>query len=223
MLALIPARAGSKGVPNKNIRPLSGRPLVSHTISAASESMYIDRIVVSTDCEHIADVCRSNGAEVPFLRPKKLASDTSTSVEVVKHALDHIEGFNIVVLLQPTSPLRSGEDIDRCLELMIAANEQSCASVTASSKHPAWSYTLENGSLRPFLGKELTATRRQDLSEVVNLNGAIFATTIANFMQKSVLVSGSTVAYVMPEERSIDIDTEFDFHLASLLTSAKSP
>lgn len=221
-MAIIPARSGSKGVPNKNIRKLSGRPLVSYTISAADKSKYIDRVIVSTDCESIADVCRRSGAEVPFLRPKNLAEDTSTSVEVVKHALEAIEGFEILVLLQPTSPLRTGEDIDKCLEAMVRAKEKSCASVTESPKHPAWSYTLENGRLRPFLGGEFTATRRQDLSRVVNLNGAIFATTVEYFKQESLFVTGSTVAYVMPEERSIDIDTEFDFYLASLLISAKA-
>jgi N-acylneuraminate cytidylyltransferase len=209
VIAIIPARGGSKGLPGKNIIPVGGKPLLAWTIEAARKARYIDRLVLTSDDEAIMDVARQYGCEVPFKREARLAADDTPSMEVVFDALNHCPGYDWVVLLQPTSPLRIAEDIDMALERCVALKAPACVSVCEAEQSPYWMYTLQPGNrLSPLL--PFSATRRQDLPPVYVLNGAAYvADTPWLFNSRSFLTS-ETVAYEMPIERSLDIDTEAD-------------
>lgn len=214
VLALIPARGGSKGLPRKNVLELSGKPMIAWSIEAAKGSRYIDNVVVSTDDDEIAAVSRKHGAEVPFMRPDSLAQDGSTTIDVAVHAVKQLPDYDVLVILQPTSPLRISEDIDQTLERMIDANTTSAVSVTEPAKSPFWSYTVENdGRLATLIDEELASKRRQDLPDAYVLNGAVYATCVREMIDCHCLVTADTVAHIMPPNRSLDIDTEFDFKL----------
>jgi N-acylneuraminate cytidylyltransferase len=218
VLAVIPARGGSKGLPRKNILPLRGRPLIEWTIGAASRSGFIDRAVVSTDDPEIAALARACGGDVPFMRPAELASDEATTPEVVRHALDNLPGYDIVVVLQPTNPLRTARDIDDALDYMHGRGAPGVVSVTEPSKSPYWSFTLdERGRMTPLLGEENSRKRRQDLPPAFTLNGVIYALMTERFLSHGLLVDRSTIAYRMPVERSIDIDSEHDLQFAEFM------
>ena len=218
VLAIIPARGGSKGLPRKNVLPLAGTPLIGWSIRTANVSRYIDRVVVSTDDAEIAAIARTQGADVPFMRPAALASDTATTPVVILHALDQLPGFDIVVVLQPTNPFRSHEDVDEAIALMHWRNAPSVVSVTEPGKSPFWSFTLdENGCMTPLLGEDNARKRRQDLPRAVTLNGCIYAALTERFQQTGELVDQETLAYEMPAARSLDIDTEHDLHMAEFI------
>lgn len=211
VLAVIPARGGSKGLPGKNIRHAGGRPLLAWTAEAALASKHVDRVVLSSDDEDIMRAARECGCEVPFRRPAELASDTAASIDVVLHALDKIPGYDVVVLLQPTSPLRTAGDVDDACARMMAASAPSCVSVCRVEHSPYWMYRLDaGGTLRPLL--EPAPTRRQDLPTVYRLNGALYVARVEWLRTARQFVSAGTVAHVMPVERSLDIDTLEDFH-----------
>lgn len=210
VLAVIPARGGSKGVPGKNILPVGGRPLIGWTIAAARESVHVDRAIVSTDDEEIMAVARDEGGETPYRRAPSLATDTATSVDVVLDALERVPGYDIVVLLQPTSPLRTAADIDAALRLMIDRQAPGCVSVCEATEHP-WLMFRADGEGRldsycaPPQGSSL---RRQDLPPAYMLNGAVYAVqTVRLVGTRRFFVPGETVPYVMPIEKSHDIDT----------------
>jgi len=217
VLAIIPARGGSKGVPRKNIRELAGKPLIAWSIEAAKKSQYIDRIVVSTDDQEIAEVATQWGGEVPFLRPSELAQDSTPGIAPVLHMLSNLEpSYDLVVLLQPTSPLRTVEDIDGTIALMLNRNAKACVSVVEPDKSPYWMYTIEkNGYLHPAL--EGDYSRRQELPAVYALNGAVYAADVSWLYDKKTFLDEQTLAYIMPKERSADIDTELDFKITELL------
>ena len=207
VLALIPARGGSKGIPRKNIRLVQGRPLLAFTAEAALASRYVDRVVVSTDDEEIAQAARAAGCDVPFMRPAELASDTAGSVDVAEHALAQLPGYDVLVLLQPTSPMRTAADIDGACELF-AAGAQSCVSVCAVDEHPYWMYRIgPRARLEPLMPDACGVSRRQDLPPVYSLNGAIYIVDAQRLLQSRAFVDDDTVAYVMPAARSLDIDT----------------
>jgi CMP-N,N'-diacetyllegionaminic acid synthase len=211
VLAIIPARGGSKGLPRKNILPLAGKPLIGWTIEAVKNSKYVDRIIVSTEDNEIADISKSFGADIPFLRPKFLAQDDTPSMDVVIHAINKVSDFDYVLLLQPTSPLRTNIDIDKCIKKCILNNALSCISVVAADKSPYWMYTInQNGSVKPIL-VEKGYMRRQDLPMVYVLNGAIYFVKIDELIKTKQFVTEKSIAYIMPKTRSIDIDTELDF------------
>ncbi len=226
ILAIIPARGGSKGVPRKNIRLLVGKPLIAYSIEAALKSRYIDRVVVSTEDEEIAETARRWGAEV-IRRPKKLARDDTPTIDVIIHVLDYLrkeEKYipDIVVLLQPTSPLRTREDIDNAIEHFL--NNQDClslVSVTEFEHPPWWALKIENGYLSPIFNEEYIRMRRQDLPKAYKPNGAIFISTPKVLYEYKTFYTPKTIAYIMPPERSIDIDTEFDFLIAEFLIKKK--
>ncbi|MED1722403.1 acylneuraminate cytidylyltransferase family protein [Brevibacillus parabrevis] len=220
VLAIIPARGGSKGIPRKNIREVGGKPLLSWTIDEAKKSDFIDRLIVSTDDEEIADVARHNGVEVPFLRPKNLAMDDTPGIAPVLHALEVLPGYDYVVLLQPTSPLRQVEDIDGCIEKCVIEQAKACVSVTVAEKTPYWMYHLsENGLLKSVINIEKQFFRRQDIPPVFSLNGAVYMAD-TNWLQKTQsFLEQETVGYVMPKERSIDIDNEMDIVFFEALIS----
>lgn len=211
VLALITARGGSKGLPGKNVRPVQGRPLIAFTIAAACGAACVDRVVLSTDDDEIAQVAEACGCEVPFRRPAALASDTATSMDVVLHALDQLPRHDIVVLLQPTSPARESGDIDAAVQRLLEANAPACVSVCAAEESPFWMFSLgEHARLKPLLDTP-AATRRQDLPPVYVLNGAVYAARTDALKRMGSFLGPETVAHVMPRERSIDIDTLEDF------------
>lgn len=213
MLALIPARGNSKGIPGKNIINFVGLPLIAHTISAANLSHYIDAVVVSTDSLEIAAVAEEYGAEVPFLRPAHLAEDISKTIDAVIHALDELRfvgrEFDIMVLLQPTQPLRTEEDIDGALELFASKNCWSLLSVCEVCDHPIFIRTIgSGGETIPLLDCGSTI-RRQDLPVYYKLNGAIYINAIEE-MNESTSINDNKIAYVMKKSHSVDIDEPVD-------------
>ena len=215
ILGLIPARGGSKGLPGKNIRPLAGKPLLAWTIEAAQQSEFVDRVVLSSDDEAILDCGRRWGADVPFVRPAPLAADDTPGMAVVRHALEQLPGYDHVVLLQPTSPLRSGKDVDGAIQRLFSANAPACVSVTPAEKSPYWMYFLSGDyRLQPVLPLADRAVNRQSLPDVYVLNGAVYVAEIGWLQQSGSFLSEQTVAYLMPVERSVDIDSERDFALA---------
>lgn len=219
VLALIPARGGSKGVPRKNIKELGGKPLLAWTIEAAQQSAYIDRLILSSDDQEIIETALRWGCESPFARPGELATDDASTMDAVRHALCNIEErYDYVVLLQPTSPFRSGKDIDQCLEFCLKRNAPACVSVTECRKSPYWMYFVEdNGLMNPVVAIDKRPERRQDLHAAFELNGAIYVARTEWIASQPSFVRAETVAYVMPRERSLDIDSEKDFHLAKFL------
>ncbi|GIO07333.1 hypothetical protein J31TS6_33610 [Brevibacillus reuszeri] len=223
VLAIIPARGGSKGVPRKNIRELCGKPLIAWSIEEAKKSKYIDQIIVSTDDEEIAAVARQWGAEIPFLRPVELAQDHTPGIDPVLHALKMLPQYEYIVLLQPTSPLRSTDDIDACLEQCVEQKVDSCVSVTLTDKSPYWMYNLsENSSLIPVINTEKPILRRQDAPDVFVLNGAVYVARSTWLQQTRSFLQDKTIGYPMPKDRSIDIDTALDFLLVEILLHEKN-
>ncbi|MFJ7889401.1 cytidylyltransferase domain-containing protein [Lysinibacillus xylanilyticus] len=218
VLAIIPARGGSKGVPRKNIKELAGKPLIEWTIEEAKKSKYIDRIIVSSEDKEILQVAQKFGADVPFIRPANLAEDTTAGIEPVLHALEHFSDYEYVVMLQPTSPLRLVEDIDGCIEQLLQENAEFCVSVCEVGQSPYWMYTLDSSTkMQPLLKQQTLITRRQDLPKVYTLNGAIYLANIDLLKQTRNFITEETIAYVMPVERSYDIDTEEDFKICEYL------
>lgn len=214
VLALVPARGGSKGIPGKNIFPLGGKPLLGWTVEAAQASSNVDEIVLSTDDEAIADAGRRFGASVPFMRSASLATDESSTMDVVFDALDRLPGFGVIVLLQPTSPLRTAADIDGCLAMLHVA--PACVSVRPADDHPYLTFRVDDKhQLEPFAPlPEGQSLRRQDLPEAWCLNGAIYAADIPWLRSQRSFISSQTVGYAMSALRSIDIDTPADLRAA---------
>lgn len=226
VLALIPARAGSKRLPGKNIRQLNGKPLIAWSVHAAQRSRHIDRIVVSTDDPAIRDAALAAGAEVPFLRPASLSGDEAGTAAVVAHALDQLQDeATWLVLLQPTSPLRVAEDIDGCLSLAWHRKVTSALSVTPLDRPADLLFRLRgDGGLSGMTGDGLAAIhgrRSQDQSRIFVLNGAVYAVSIPWFRHSARLFDDATLAYEMPPDRSIDIDTSLDFRLAETLMAER--
>ncbi len=208
ILAIIPARGGSKGIKNKNIIKVNEKPLISWTIEASLNSAYISRTVVSSDDENIISVAKSLGCDTPFKRPKELAQDHTPSIDVVTHALKKLKNFDYVILLQPTSPLRDSEDIDKAIELMLEKKSKSCASVTLVKKSPYWMYKIneKNLKLTNIIKSDKEYLRRQDLPDVYALNGAIYINEVEELNKTQKLVSDKTIGYIMPHAKSLDID-----------------
>ena len=229
VLCLIPARAGSKGVPNKNIAVVAGRPLIAWTIDAARASKVVTRVVASTDSPEYADICRRHGAEVPFLRPPHLALDDVPALEPTLHALDWLAKNDryepdYLILLQPTSPLRSADDIDAALGLAVSRRADAVVSVSPVACHPYKTTLLDaQGRLKPYMDGARADARRQNLPEVFGFNGAIFLIRPAVLRINRTWYPENTVAYVMPPNRSLDIDTPWDLQLADLLVRAQGP
>lgn len=218
IIAVIPARGGSKGVPRKNIRPLGAKPLIAWTIEEAKKSRFIDRLVLSSEDEEIIEVAKKFGCEVPYKRPEELAKDDTPGIDPVIDIIKKLPGYEYVVLLQPTSPLRSVIDIDGCIESCLEKKANAMVSVEVVKKHPCWMYSINGlNKLIPFMQQEKMSARRQDFSPVTVLNGAIFMAKCGWLLKNKAFVTDETYAYLMPEDRSIDIDSNFDFLLAELL------
>ncbi|MBU2025907.1 acylneuraminate cytidylyltransferase family protein, partial [Patescibacteria group bacterium] len=229
VLALIPARGGSKGIPGKNIKPLLGIPLIAWTIRAAQKSKYIDRIIVSTDCLKIKKTAQKFRAEVPFSRPKALARDSSSADDVVSHALSWLgrkekKQYDILALLQPTSPLRNNRHIDEALEKFITAKQaDSLITVKEAGENPFWmKKTNKKGYLLDFIASKYSSKRRQDLPVLYIPQGAIYLVWTDKFKEQgSFYAKGKSIFYLMKEEESVDIDDLFDFRLAEFLLKSK--
>lgn len=218
VLCVIPARSGSKGLPGKNIKLLHGKPLIAWTIAEALKSKYLDKILVSTDDRKIAGISRKYGAEVPFMRPKKLATSTAKMIDVLLYVLARLkknkEEYDLIMLLQPTSPLRRYEDIDASIELLFRKKVKSVISVCESEHHPYLAVKLAcHGQLTDSHRKMIANKNRQELPPYYRINGALYLSYIDFLKKEKGFIGGGTYAYVMPQERSIDIDTEFDFKL----------
>lgn len=217
LLALIPARGGSKGIPRKNIRSFSGKPLLQWTIEAALMSSSVDHVVVSTDDPEIADIARACGAQVPFLRPLELASDAAPAIGTVLHALAQLPKVCDILLLQPTSPLRSVEDIQGIIKLYRDSKIQSIVSVSRSHKHPAWMYSLSSDNILQALAEFPVADCRQQLPPAYVLNGALYLASRTFLERHHGFLSSNTMGFVMPPERSVDIDTLIDWRWGEFL------
>jgi CMP-N,N'-diacetyllegionaminic acid synthase len=230
-LGIIPARGGSKGVPKKNVRNLAGKPLIAWSIETALQCKVLDRIVVTTDDSEISSISRKYGAEVPFSRPAEFAGDDTPDFPVCKHAIDWLAENDqyfpdIVVWLRPTSPLRSVQDISAAVELLIKTRADSVRSVCHSEHHPFWMKRIgESNRLAPFVDgcDETLYYRRQLLPRIYRLNGAVDVTWRKMVMHGPILFSGDVRGYIMPPERSIDLDSEMDFSIAELFLLRMQP
>lgn len=217
ILGLIPARGGSKGIPRKNIKLMAGKPLIVWTIEAAMRCRRLDAVVVSTDDDEIAAVARHAGAQVPFMRPAALAMDTTPGLDPVLHALDSLPGHDAVLLLQPTSPLRSASDIDACLDMALSRDAPSVVSVCQVDSHPLWVFRMDgNDGLQRYLS-DAPPARRQDLPSAYALNGAMYYARTAWLREHRAFVGPGTLGLAMPPERSVDVDTAFDWRVAEML------
>jgi CMP-N,N'-diacetyllegionaminic acid synthase len=217
-LAIIPARGGSKRLPRKNILDLAGKPLIEWSIEAGLKSKYIDKVVLTSEDAEILSIAKDIGVDV-IDRPVQLSTDSSTSFDVVKHAVETIEKYDYIILLQPTSPLRNEKHIDEAVELLIEKNADSVVSVCEVDHSPLWSNTLpDDGSMKDFLRPEVAGKRSQDFEKYYRLNGAIYICKTKPMMNyKTLFLKDNSYAYIMETSRSVDIDTYSDYLLANLI------
>lgn len=221
-LAIIPARSGSKGIPDKNIKKINGRPLIAYTIEAAVQSGLFTEVFVSTDSENYKSIAEGFGASIPFLRPIDLSGDESSSWDVVKEALQRYKEIGIqfdnVVLLQPTSPLRDSTDIQKAYHLFIDKNANMVTSVCEVEHSPLWSNTLDTDlCMYHFINRDLINNPRQKLDTYYRINGAIYIVKVEHLMNSKELYDQQSFAFVMSKEKSVDIDDMFDFKIAERL------
>lgn len=217
VLAIVPARAGSKGIPGKNIRPLAGRPLLAYAADAIRESGVVDRAVLSSDSEEILAAGRELGLETPFLRPAELARDDTPMEPVVEHAVAVLEaeGWSpeIVLVVQPTAPLRRGEHLRRAVELIRETGADSVVSVTPIPPHfsPDYAMRLDGGRLSPFLPHGAEITRRQDAAPAYSRDGTVYAVRRDVLVEQHDLYGSDSRALLLPPEESLNLDTPADW------------
>lgn len=218
ILGVIPARGGSKGIPRKNIMNVAGKPLIAWTIEEALKSKYIDRLILSSDDEEIIQIAMKWGCDAPFVRPSELAQDDTPGVAPLLHAIGEVTGFDYVVLLQPTSPLRTVEDIDGCIELCISQYGDTSVTVTKVEKSPTWMYRVNlDFTMSPYVNTEFQVKRRQDADELYVLNGAVYVAQCKNLIKRQTLITSNTKGFIMPGERSFDIDSEYEMIIVEAL------
>jgi len=218
ILTVIAARGGSKGLPGKNLADIGGKPMVSWSVAAGKNARLVDRLVLSSDNRAIIAAARKAGCEVPFVRPSRLATDTASIHDVLLHALDVLpRRFDYIVLLQTTSPLRTGRDIDACIRLCHKTGAP-VISVTCAAKPPHWAFSLDqNARLRPILKTKRSGDRRQAFAATYIPNGAVYVAPVTRFRRDKTFLTPDTRAYIMPPERSVDIDTKMDLLMARAL------
>jgi len=223
-LTIIPARGGSKRLPRKNVLDLAGKPLIAWTIEAGLKSKYIDKIVVTSDDDEILEISKKFGAEI-IKRPDELASDTATTFDAIKHAIDNLEAYDYIVLLQPTSPLRNTDHIDEAIELLMAKESDAVVSVCEMDHSPLWSNTLPpDGNMCGFIKDEIKNKRSQDLEKYYRLNGAIYICKTDKLLdEKSFMLKDDIFAYEMDRKSSVDIDTFIHLKLAEVIKACIAP
>jgi len=231
VIALIPARGGSKSVPRKNIRLLAGKPLIAYSIETARASKLIERVVVSTDDAEIADVARRYGADVPFMRPAELAQDDSPEWLTWQHAVRTLQAaeaggaaIDAFVCVSPTSPLRAVEDIDACIEMLLNSDADMVMTVSPSERNPYFNMVAldEAGSARVVIKPDRPIYRRQDAPRVYDITTVAYAFRPAFVLGTRSEFDGKVRAVVVPAERAVDIDTELDFAFAEFLLRRSS-
>lgn len=228
-LAIIPARGGSKGLPGKNITPLCGKPLIVWSIEAGLKSQYIDEVMVTTDSEEIASVARKSGASVPFLRPSELASDTATSFDVIRHAINYYENelqkkFDYIVLLEPTSPLRDEKDIDMSIEQLLSVRQASAivGVCKTTSQNPAFLVKKnDNNFLVGYENQDMRVLRRQEIGDVYFFEGSIYISKTDALLTKKTFYHESTLGYEVPKWKSLEIDDLDDIIMVEALMKFK--
>ncbi len=196
--------------------------MIAHAILAAKGSKYVDRVIVSTDDTTVAKVAKKHGAEVPFIRPAELASDTAPTLPVLQHAVAHIESRDkfkpdLVVLIQPTNPLVKSRDIDGAIEKIILTKTNSCFTVSEISQRPEWMYSLEDKKPQLFLASASETKQSQDLPKLAIINGTVYVMKYDTLMKNNLIRDANTSIYLMPKERSVDIDDRLDFRIAEAL------
>lgn len=220
IMAVIPARKGSKGIKDKNIKLLKGKPLIAYSIEAGLNSKYIDKVIVSTDGEEIANIAKTYGAEVPFLRPKNLSTDTAKTIDAIVHCIDELkkrgEIYDYIVLLQPTQPLRQSWHIDEAIELIFERNEDALVSVSEVRDNPILIRSIDENGYTKNLLKECSTRRRQDFDIYYRVNGAIYINKINEGFNKSTSLNDNKLAYIMDSSYDVDIDDLNDFKIAEL-------
>lgn len=221
-IAIIPARSGSKGLKDKNIKELAGKPLISYTINAAKESGIFDCIHVSTDSIKYAEIAKQYGADVPFLRNKELADDNASTWDVVSNIIEKYESnnqkFDMVTVLQPTSPLRTKEHIKEAVELFYERKADVVVSVCEMEHSPIWSNTIDQTlSMKNFIEEEYIGKNRQQLPVYYRINGAIYIWKTEKLYLKDRLYTSNCYAYIMEKKASIDIDDIYDFYMAEVM------
>lgn len=225
-LAIIPARSGSKGLKDKNIKDLNGKPMIAYTIEAAMNSGIFDDIIVSTDSQAYADIAVNFGATVPFLRSEYLSTDEVTIKDVIINTINKLKAtgcaYDYFIILQPTSPLRKSEDIIAAAELLFEKDANSVVSVCEAEHSPLYMNTIDESlSINGFISKN-TSSRRQELLKYYRLNGAIYICNVDYYLDYEDLYGERSFAYIMDKNRSIDIDDKLDFDIAEyLLTKSK--
>lgn len=220
ILAIIPARGGSKGIPKKNLHMLAGKPLIAWTIEEAKKSKYLDRLILSSEDAEIIAVAKKWGCEVPFVRPLELAADDTPGIEPVLHALDNLKNdhYDYVMLLQPTSPLRRSNDIDNCIEHFVLHKVPACVSVVESEQNPCWMFSLDQkGNLKSLTNLKKLVVRRQELPKYYALNGALYIAKVNWLKEKRTFITEETLAFIMPRGRSIDVDSSFEMDICEYL------
>lgn len=225
VFGVIPARGGSKGLPRKNLRVLGGLSLVGHAIASARETRTLSRFIVSTDDPEIAQEARRHGAEVPFVRPAGLATDEAGMAPVLQHAVRWLEPTvgrrpDLIVTLQPTSPFRTGADIDQTIETLVKAGADSAQTITEASYHPFFMSTLDSDRVIPLFADGHKFVRRQDAPPVYQPSGAVYVTRYHVLMEQGRLLGEDNRAVVIGFESSVNIDTEWDFMLAEVILRA---
>ena len=223
ILAIIPARAGSKGIKDKNIINLNGKPLIAYSIESGLKSKYIDKVVVTTDGEEIAKVSKSYGAEVPFMRPDYLSSDTAKTIDVVMHCIEELkklgEQYDYMVLLQPTQPLRQSCHIDEAIELILAKDEEALVSVSKVKDHPILMRTIDENGYAVNLLEGSSTKRRQEFPNFYKVNGAIYINKINENLNNETSLNDNKLVYIMDEKYDVDIDEMLDLQIAEIAIS----
>lgn len=227
-LAIIPARGGSKGLPKKNIKMLCGKPLIAWSIEIGMQSAYLDEVMVTTDSQEIADVAQKYGANVPFLRPQELASDTSSSFDAIYHVLEFYKDilkkeFDYVVLLEPTSPLRETSDIDSAIERLMQSNADAIVGICKTEdQNPAFLITKnEKNHLVGYQNKEMTVLRRQEIEDVYFFEGTIYVSKTDTLLAKKTFYHETTIGYEVPKYKSLEIDDMDDFVMVEAIMKHK--
>lgn len=219
VIAVIPARGGSKGLPRKNVLDVGGKPMLAWSVEAARRSRYVDRVVLTTDDQEIAEIGKRYGADVPFIRPAELARDDSLIDGVLIHTLDSVaESYDYIVLLEPTTPLRNAEDIDACISLCNQKGAPACISISEPPHSPYWMVTRQgDATVGLLLGDSLLSSRRQDLPKAYIINGGVYVADTFWYRKKRTFLAPETLGYVMPPERSYDVDLQLDLQTVNMI------